>query len=96
MLNHPNIHSAVFRLWWIHAALSLSRSEEEVAIVEAEMEMVHASYRCYATEWTDRAMRMANHPGAQAFALNQNSIWEVQANRAKEYFNEVVGRELII
>jgi hypothetical protein len=76
--------------------LSLSHSQEEVVIVKAEMEMVHASYCCYATEWTERSMRMVNHPGAQAFAQNQNSIWEVQANRAKEYFNDVVGRELII
>jgi hypothetical protein len=96
MLKHPNFHSAVFRLRWIHAALSLSRSEEEVMIVEAEMEMAHASYHAYANEWTGRAMRMANHPGAQAFALNQHSIWEVQANRAKQHFNEIVGREVII
>ena len=59
------------------------------------MEMVHASYLSYATEWTDRAMRMANHPGAKAFALNQNSIWQVQVHRAKQYFNEIIGRELI-
>ena len=59
---------------------SLSCSEEEVVIVEAEMEMVHASYRSYATEWSGRAMRMANSPGAQAFALKENSMWKGQAN----------------
>jgi hypothetical protein len=80
MLRHLNFLSAVFRLWWIHARLSLSRSEEEVVIVEAEMEMVHASYRSYATEWSGRAMKMANSPGAQAFARKQTSIWEGKAN----------------
>ncbi|KAI0281502.1 hypothetical protein BC826DRAFT_974689 [Russula brevipes] len=73
--------ASFFRLRWIHATLSLSCSKEEVAIVEAEMEMVHASYHSYATEWTDRAMRMANHPGAKAFALNQNSIWQAPGTR---------------
>jgi hypothetical protein len=65
-------------------------------IVEAEMEMVHASYQSYATEWSGRAVRMANSPGAEAFALKQSSTWEGQANRAKLYFNEISGRKLIV
>ena len=80
MLRDPNFHSPVFRLRWIHARLSLSRSEEEVVIVEAEMEMVHASYRIYTTEWLGHTARMANSPGAKAFALKENSMWKGQAN----------------
>jgi hypothetical protein len=95
ILRNPTFHSKVFRLRWIHARLSLSRSEEEVVIVEAEMEMVHTSYQSYATDWSGHAVRMANNPGAQAFAMKQNLMWEGQADRAKEYFNEISGRKLI-
>jgi hypothetical protein len=49
-------------------------------MVEAEMEMVHASYQSYATEWSGHAVRMANSPGVKAFALKQSSTWEGQAN----------------
>jgi hypothetical protein len=59
------------------------------------MEMVHASYQGYATDWSGHAIRMANNPGAQAFALKQRSTWEGKANRAKLYFNEILGRILI-
>ena len=64
-------------------------------IVEAEMEMVHASYCSYATEWLGHAIRMANNPSAKAFALKKHLTWEGQAGRAKLYFNEISGRKLI-
>jgi hypothetical protein len=85
----------VFRLRWIHATLSLSRSAEEIVIVEAEMEMVYASYQNIANMWGKRAITMANNPGAQAFGFKQSQIWERQAERSKAYFNNAVGKCLI-
>ncbi|KAI0277311.1 hypothetical protein BC826DRAFT_976648, partial [Russula brevipes] len=79
--------ASFFWLRWIHATLSLARSAEEIVIVEAEMEMVYASYQNIANTWGKRAIQMANNPGAQAFGFKLSEIWERQAKRSKESFN---------
>ena len=45
--------------------LSLSHSEEEIVIVEAEMGMVHTSYLSHANDWANHALRMENSPSAK-------------------------------
>ena len=87
---------SVFHLRWIHASLSLSRSEEEIVIVEAEMNMTHASYCSNAMVWRSQALKMANSPGSQAFAWRQTAIWEAQAQRALQSFNEIMEKNNIV
>ena len=81
----------VFRLRWIHARLGLSRVEEEIIILQAEMHMCYTSYKRQADEWRRRAGTAGDKPGAVAFARGWADMWDRYAERARTTFEKIVS-----
>ena len=81
----------VFRLRWIAARAGVDRSDEEIAVLHAEMRMIYKGYLHMAGKWAQRAETMARlgHSAHVQTAREKEEIWLEFAQRAKTDFNAV-------
>lgn len=83
----------VFRVRWINARAGVDRSNEEIAVLQAEMGMIHRGYQKMAEDWATRARVMEAVEDGEAHvasACAQEEIWLEFADRARIEFNRIV------
>lgn len=72
---------------WLRAHARLSRFEEEVNILEAEMSRTKAALRFEENRWLVRAGDN-EVPGAQAWAMRQAALWAALLEHATKEFKD--------
>ncbi len=74
------------RIEWCKSRARAQRWQEECVLLTEEMRRVQATFQYYAGLWKERGKSMGL-PGARAYALKQEALWNELNVNAREQWN---------